>query len=99
MGDYIPLQFCLDDTVFTTNMFYTGKQTIRTSAGTFKCVVIKPQVLMGNVFDTEFPMTLWITDDKNHIPVMGQSEVLVGTVKMELIQYSGLKYPLSSKIK
>ncbi len=99
VGDHIPLQFCLDDTVFTTNLYYTGKQTISTSAGKFKCIVIKPQVLMGNVFDTEFPMTLWITDDKNHIPVMGQSEVLIGTVKMELIKYSGLKYPLTSKIK
>ena len=99
IGDFIPLQFTLDDTVFTTNMYYRGKETIKTSAGTFKCLVIKPQVLMGNVFDNEFPMTLWVTDDKNHIPVMGQSEVIVGVVKMELLEYSGLKYPLTSKVK
>jgi hypothetical protein len=44
-------------------------------------------------------MTLWISDDKNKIPVMAQSGIIVGSVKMELIEYSGLKNPMSSKIR
>jgi hypothetical protein len=43
-------------------------------------------------------MELWVTDDKNHIPLLGKSAVIVGTVKAELIEFKGLANPLTSLI-
>jgi hypothetical protein len=40
-------------------------------------------------------VNIWITDDKNHIPVLGQADVLVGSIKAELMQYKGLANPVS----
>lgn len=31
--------------------------------------------------------TCWITDDANHIPVLAEAKVLVGSIKMELSSY------------
>ena len=48
----------------------------------------------GEVFAEKYPMFVWVSDDENHVPIMGESEVVVGSVKMELIHYSGLATPL-----
>jgi hypothetical protein len=38
-------------------------------------------------------MTVWITDDENHVPVLAESEIVVGSVRIELIDFDGLKNP------
>ena len=55
-------------------------------------------VIKGEVFSEPYPMELYITDDLNRLPVMVKSAVIVGSVKMELISYQGLRNPLSSKV-
>ena len=58
----------------------------------------KPMVVEGEVFDNPYPMFLWVTDDKNRIPILIKSEVIVGSVKSELVKFKNLKYPLDAKI-
>jgi len=43
-------------------------------------------------------MTLWITDDKNHVPILAKSKIIVGNLKAELMEYEGLKNEFSSLI-
>ena len=93
-----PIPFFLDDTVYTSKLIYLGKENVTIGMGKFSCLKFKPSMVTGNVFSDPYPMTLWITDDKNHVPVLAESGVLVGTVKLELIKYSGLTNLLSSKI-
>ncbi|HNX06324.1 MAG TPA: DUF3108 domain-containing protein [Bacteroidales bacterium] len=93
------VQFMLDDTVYSTKVIYLGKETIKTSFGKVRCMKIKPQVLTGTVFKDPYPVTIWVTDDKNKIPIIGESSILVGKVKMELIEYAGLKNPFTSLVK
>jgi len=98
-GDEFPINFFLDDSVYTTKIIFDGRENIKTDLGTFKCLRFKPMVLSGTVFSQPYPMTLYISDDKNRVPIMAESGILVGSIKMELIKYSGLKNPLTSKIK
>jgi len=98
-GDGYPIHFTLDDTVYTTKVFYMGKEVKKTSMGTFKTFKIKPMVLTGNVFKDPFPMIVWVTDDENKIPLLVKSEILVGSVYAELISYKGVRNPVTSKIK
>jgi hypothetical protein len=98
-GDIFPFDFYLDDSVYVSEVVYEGRDTISIDMGTFSCLKFKPMVLVGEVFKEPYPMTLWVTDDKNHIPIMAQSAVIVGRVKMELILCEGLSNPLTSKIR
>ncbi|MCK9616621.1 MAG: DUF3108 domain-containing protein [Lentimicrobiaceae bacterium] len=98
-GDYIKIPFFLDDTTYVSAIQYVGKEIVKTSLGKFRCLKLKPMVATGEVFSNPYPMTLWISDDKNRIPILGQSAVVVGNVKMELINFSGLSNPFTSKIK
>jgi len=99
IGESVPINFFLDDTVYTSKIVYLGKQQLTIEAGTFNCLKFKPMVATGNVFKDPYPMVLWVTDDKNHVPLFAESEIIVGKVKMELVKYSGLANPLTSKIK
>ena len=65
--------------------------------GTYKCLKFKPMVATGSVFKDPYPMTLWISDDANHIPILAESAVIVGKVKLEIIKYTGLANTLTSK--
>lgn len=98
-NDMYDVTFTLDDTVYTSKVFFMGRETIEIDIGKFKTFKIKPMLLTGNVFKDPFPMMIWVTDDKNKIPILVESEILVGSVKAELIHYSNLRNPLTSKIK
>jgi hypothetical protein len=99
VGDYYDVNFYLDDTVYVSRVMFDGREEITTRKGTFKTLRFKPEVLKGDVFSQPYPMTLWISDDKNKIPVLAQSGIIVGSIKMELTDYKGLKNPLSSRIR
>lgn len=97
-GDIFPVDFFLDDSVYISEIVFEGIDTVITDLGSFRCLHFKPMMLVGGVFDQPYPMDLWITDDKNRLPVFARSEVLVGTVKLELVNFEGLANPMSAKI-
>jgi len=95
-GDNISVNFFLDDSAYISVIQFAGRQTVETDLGVFRCLTFKPMVATGEVFSNPYPMTLWVTDDENKLSVLGKSEVIVGSVKMELIKYSGLKNPVEA---
>jgi len=98
IGDIIPVDFFLDDSVYTSAIIYEGKEIVNIQLGKFKCLKLKPGMITGEVFSDKYPMTLWVTDDKNHIPILAKSAVIVGNVKAELMEYEGLANELTSLI-
>jgi hypothetical protein len=95
-GDQISVNFFLDDSAYISVIEFAGRQVVETELGIFRCLAFKPMVATGEVFSNPYPMTLWVTDDENKLPVLGKSAVIVGSVKMELIKYSGLKNPIEA---
>jgi hypothetical protein len=44
-------------------------------------------------------MIVWVTNDQNKIPLYIETPIVVGTIKVKLISYKGLRNPESAKIK
>lgn len=88
------INFHLDDSVYTSAIKYQGKGVLKTKWGKIRCLKIAPMMATGEVFADKYPMFVWVSDDENHVPILGESEVVVGSVKMELMEYSGLVKPL-----
>ena len=97
-GDLYSINAFVDKEVFPVKIKFIARETITTDLGTFKCLKFRPIIQQGRIFKHEEDLNIWITDDKNHIPIKGQADVLVGSIKMELTSYSGLANPIS-KIK
>jgi len=49
----------------------------------------------GRVFNSEKDLTVWITDDKNKIPIMAKADIKVGSKKMHLVDWEGLSNPMA----
>jgi len=97
-GQNVPMNFYLDDSLYISQIQFAGREEVITDLGRFRCLRFKPMVATGKVFSQPYPMDVWVTDDKNHLPVLAKSAVVVGSVKLELIGYSGLANPLTSLI-
>ncbi len=94
-GDIFTLNSFVDKEQWPLKIKYVGKETIKTGLGKFKCIKFRPIVQKGRIFKKEEDLNVWITDDKNHIPVRAQAKILVGSIKMDLHSYSGLANPLA----
>jgi hypothetical protein len=77
--------------------FFIGREIVKTDFGKINCLRFKPRVATGEVFADPYPMEMYVTDDKNKIPVLMKSAVFIGSVKIELIEYRGLLYPFGEK--
>jgi hypothetical protein len=75
---------------------YIGRETIKTKYGKFDAIKLKPLLMKQSVFENGEKMTIWITDDSNHIPIRFESPIVVGRVRIELMQYENLKYTLTA---
>ncbi len=91
IGDDYYVDYFIDDSVYHSAIEFIGYKTIETDYGTFRCLGFKPKVAVGQVFKEPYPGVLWVTDDKNHLPLLAESEVWVGEVKLELIEAKGIR--------
>ncbi len=88
------LNFYLDDSLYRSVIKFKGRVYVSTKWGTLPCLEISPMMATGEVFSDKYPMTVWVTDDDNHLPVFAESAVIVGSVQMELKAFDHLKNPL-----
>jgi len=99
IGDVFPMNFYMDAENYQLRFKFAGREVIKTEAGTFNTLVIKPQLIKGRVFRDDEALTLWVTDDENKLPVLVESDIFVGSIKAELTKYQNLRNPLTSRIK
>lgn len=97
-GETIEIPFFLDDSVYHSRVIFKGRETVKTKLGKFHCIAFRPMVATGYAFDDPYPITIWITDDANRLPVLVESEQAVGRARIELISYSGLANPITAKL-
>jgi hypothetical protein len=96
--DKIPFTMFLDDNVFNLYIKFLGRETLKTKYGKFNTIKFKPLLVKGTIFEGGEKMTVWVTDDANHLPVRIESPIAVGSVKVDMMGYSNLRNPLTSLI-
>jgi hypothetical protein len=88
----------LDNQVYDLYIRYVGKETIKTKYGKFRAIKIKPLLIKGTIFEGGEKMTVWISDDANHIPVRVESPISVGSVKVDMMDFKNRRTPMNSLI-
>jgi len=89
-GDVYTIKSFVDKELWPMNIRYVGKETIECELGTFKCLKFRPIVQKGRIFKNEEDLNVWITDDKNHVPLRAQAKILIGSIKLDIIGASNL---------
>jgi len=96
--DKIPFDMFLDNEVYSLYIKYIGKEKVKTKYGKFNAIKFKPLLVKGTIFEGGENMTVWVSDDANHIPLRIESPIAVGSVKVDMMGYENLRYPLTSMI-
>jgi hypothetical protein len=93
-GDTISIAGFLEDTGYHLKVNYAGRQTLETRLGKIPCHVLIPRMPGNRLFDGENSIRVWISEDKNRIPVKIEAKMFVGSTGIELIGHRNLKNQL-----
>lgn len=96
VNQVFPLDLYLDNKIYNLNFTYLGKETLSTDIGKVKCLKLRPKLVVDRVFKSSNDMTVWISDDANHIPIRVQSAIKVGSIKVDITSHQGLKNTFSA---
>lgn len=99
-NDTIPITFVLDGKVYPSYIRYIGKEVIyNETIGYVRCIKFRPKLIEGTLFKDGEEMIVWVTDDVNKMPVYVETPILVGTIKVKLYKYTGLRNKVDCIIK
>ncbi|MGB3452267.1 MAG: DUF3108 domain-containing protein [Moheibacter sp.] len=94
-NDFMEIDVLMADGVYKFKLKVLGRENFKTKYGNIKCLKVRPYVQSGRVFKESESVTMWVTDDNNHVPVHIKAELAVGSLKADLNSYKNLKYPLN----
>ena len=97
-GDKIPFDMFLDNETYHLYLRYEGKENIKTKYGKFHAIKFKPLLIKGSIFEGGEKMNVWVSDDPNHLLLRAESPIAVGSIKVDMMGYRNLRYPLTSLI-
>jgi len=100
IGQKVPYRMIIDKQIADLYFRYLGTENVKTRNGkAYRCHKVSVYLLQGDFFQEGEYMKIWFTDDKNHLPVQVETEILLGSVKALLLDAKLMKYSLTSQIK
>lgn len=99
VGTKIPITVIIDGEIYELYIRYLGKEVIKTrDKKEYRCIKFSPLLVEGTIFKGGEDMVVWVTDDKNRVPVLVEAKILVGSIKAYLNETANLKYPVKALV-
>lgn len=95
IGDTISLNTFFEDEIYDFKLKYMGKGKVQSKLGTFGAIKLIPVIPENDLFEQGNSIRIWLSDDKNKIPIKIEADMFVGVVELELKKYKGLKNKLN----
>lgn len=103
LGDEIMTNMFFDEENYGFKLKYLGKETVEVDINgtevSVESLKFRPYVMAGRVFKEEESLTLWVSDDKNKIPLKIKADLAVGSLRADLVAFKGLKHSFKTVIK
>ncbi|WP_026450946.1 DUF3108 domain-containing protein [Aequorivita capsosiphonis] len=91
-GDVVEMNMFFDKENYKFRLKFLGKEVLDTNFGRVRTLVFRPYVQSGRVFKEKESLTVWISDDKNKIPLLIKANLAVGSLKATLTEFKGLQH-------
>ncbi|MBD0823534.1 DUF3108 domain-containing protein [Aestuariibaculum marinum] len=92
VGQEIRTDMFFDEENYGFKLKYLGEEVIETDFGNVLALKFRPYVMAGRVFKEEESLTLWVSKDKNKVPLRIKADLAVGSLRADLEAYKGLKH-------
>jgi hypothetical protein len=97
-GQEYPVKVMLDEEIYPLKYTLLSREEKKIKdLGKWATLRFTPQLVAGNVFNENAKMKIWASDDANKLPLMIESPVSVGSVKVVLKNSKALKYDMTAK--
>ncbi|NOZ47661.1 MAG: DUF3108 domain-containing protein [Chlorobi bacterium] len=97
LNDTIPISVIMDNEVFNIYFRYKGVENKKVKDfGTFNCIRFGVFLVESDLFKEGEDMDVWVTNDKNKIPVLIESPILIGSIKARIVEINGAKNTITS---
>ncbi|HVD99312.1 MAG TPA: DUF3108 domain-containing protein [Cytophagaceae bacterium] len=95
VGDILEVNSFFEDKLYKLRIRYKGKEQIKTDFGKINALKLAPIMPENGLFEGENSIRLWLSDDKNRLPLKIEADMFVGAVEVDLKGYKNLKYPIN----
>ena len=85
----------IDEENYKMEVRYLKTEILNTKIGKIRCIKLKPTVIVGRVFSNSDDLSIWISDDNNHLLVKLEMNILVGSIEAKIENAKNIKFPLS----
>ncbi|MEL0651961.1 DUF3108 domain-containing protein [Algibacter sp. TI.3.09] len=99
VGNEVKIDMFFDEENYGFKLQYLGEETIETDFGDVEALKFRPYVMAGRVFKEEESLTLWVSKDKNKLPLRIKADLAVGSLRADLDAFRGLKHPFNVVVK
>ncbi|MDH5603373.1 MAG: DUF3108 domain-containing protein [Cyclobacteriaceae bacterium] len=86
-GDIVQLDGFLEDTVYNFKIRYLGKGKLKTDLGEINSLILSPIMPENSLFDGENSIKVWISDDRNKVPLKVKASMFLGAVEVNISSY------------
>jgi Protein of unknown function (DUF3108) len=95
IGQSISAPLFFDEDIYQMKVKFAGRGRIHTKFGKINVLKLNPILPQNKLFKGENAIRIWVSDDKNRVPVKIEADFFIGTIEMELKTYDGVKYPFN----
>ena len=92
VGDEVRVDMFFDAENYGFKLKYLGEDVISTDFGDIETLKFRPYVMAGRVFKEEESLTLWVSKDKNKLPLRIKADLAVGSLRADLEAFKGLRH-------
>lgn len=85
------------DELYQMKVKYKGRKVLKTDFGKINVILLNPILPPNGLFDGDEAIRIYVSDDKNRVPLLMEVDLKVGQAIMELKSYSGNRYPFAFK--
>jgi len=85
-GQNVNIKGFFDKEIYNIKLIYEGQEKIKTELGEVDTYIFSPQIPKNKLFRGEYPVTVWVTQDQNKIPVKIKANLFLGSLNLDLNQ-------------
>lgn len=98
IGQTITSPLFFDEELYSMKIKYAGKGIVHTRFGKMRVLKLNPILPKNDLFKGENAIRIWVSDDRNRVPLKIEIDFSFGTIDMEIKNYKGVKYPFVWKV-
>lgn len=90
-GDIISIDAFFDEEIYDFKVRFLRRETLSTSVGRIHSIVLAPIMPKNDLFKGENSLQVWISDDKNRIPLKIKANLFVGALEIDIRSYKNAR--------